>query len=107
MAENVEGVTLTFLCEMDERTQWEIEQKGFFDHAIVNLQANKTVRVHFWDTVRLAQELETELSLGKACLAEPAMIILPSVTLQNMEAAVKQLYQEGFFDAFSGESTSL
>jgi len=27
------SVTLSFDCEMDERAEWEIRQKGYFEHS--------------------------------------------------------------------------
>ena len=89
--------TLTFTCELDERAEWEIEQKGFFEHAVVNLPDGGSVSVCFWDPVRLSQDLEMELTHGRKCLAEPGMIVIPKVTIDNMRAAVTELYASGFF----------
>lgn len=89
--------TLTFSCEMDERTEWEIEQKGFFEHAVVSLPEGRSVAVFFYDPIRLSQDLETDLKFGSKCIAEPGMIIIPSVTIDNMRAAVEDLYRKGYF----------
>lgn len=94
----VGAVTLSFSVDFDERAEWEIEMKGWFEHARVHLPDGRTVQVCFWDPERLAQDLATDLKLGKSCLAEPGMIIVPKVTVQNMKAAVEELYQKGFFD---------
>jgi|GEM_PF-6236123 len=42
-----ESVRLSFECEIDERAEWEIRQKGYFEHGSVNLPDGKTVRVFF------------------------------------------------------------
>jgi hypothetical protein len=89
--------TLTFSCEIDERVEWEIGQKGYFEHATVRLPEGTNVPVCFWDPVRLSQDLKTDLQQGRKCLAQPGMIILPKVTVDNMRAAVEELYQRGYF----------
>jgi hypothetical protein len=68
---------------------------------LVHLPEGRIVRVSFWDPVRLSQDLETYLSLGRACLAEPGMIIIPQVTIGNMQAAVEELHERGYFDSFT------
>ena len=83
---------------MDERALYEIEQKGFFEHAIANLPDGSRVRVSFWTPGRLSEDLETDLKWGKKCLAEPGLIVVSNVTLENMRAAVEDLYARGYFD---------
>jgi hypothetical protein len=94
----VNGVTLSFSVDFDERAEWEIEMKGWFEHALVHLPNGRTVQVCFWDPQRLTQDLATDVKSVKSCLAEPAMIIVPKVTIGNMKAAVEELYHNGFFD---------
>ena len=94
-------VSLSFDCEMDDRTEWEIRQKGYFEHSLVNLPDGRTMRVFFWEPVRLLQDLEMDLSAGRTCLAEPGMIVLPELTIKNMKAAVEELYERGYFNSFA------
>jgi hypothetical protein len=82
---------------MDERTEWEIQQKGWFEQALVQLPDGSIVPVCFWDPVRLSQDLETDLKLGGVCISEPGMIVIPQVTVGNMKAAVEELYRKGYF----------
>jgi hypothetical protein len=89
---------LTFSYHLDERAEWEIENKGWFEQAIVHLPDGKKLQVSFWDPIRLAQDLEADLKSGRACLAAPGMIVIPKITVRNMEAAVKDLYENGYFD---------
>lgn len=96
--------TLLFTCEFDERTALEVEQKGWFGHAIVSFPDGTRVPVFFYDPVRLSQDLNSVRQAGKACIAEPAMIIVPQVTRDFMEAAVEQLYGEGFFGRLLGRT---
>jgi hypothetical protein len=90
--------TLSFTCEFDERTAYEAEQKGWFECAVVTLPDGCQIALSFWDTTRLVQDLESSLSRGGSCFAEPALIIIPSITLQFMEKAVAELYETGYFD---------
>jgi hypothetical protein len=90
--------SLSFNHDLDERAEMEIENKGWFEQAIVHLPDGKKLQVCFWDPIRLAQDLETDLKSRRACLAEPGMIVIPKITVGNMEAAVKDLYENGYFD---------
>jgi hypothetical protein len=92
------GLSLSFTCELDERAEWEIEQKGYFEHAVIHLADGSAFPVSFWDPVRLSQDLETDLRLGRKCIAEIGMIVIPQVTVKNMKAAIEELHQRGYFD---------
>jgi len=92
------GPKLSFACQFDERTALEVEQKGFFEHALVEFPNGVRVPICFWDPARLAQDLETETRLGRVCIGEPGLIVLRKVTLKNMTAAVEELYRRGYFD---------
>ena len=90
--------TLSFTCDFDDRTRAEVELKGYFEHAIACLPDGRKVKLYFWDPVRLAQDLETEQRLGRACIAEPCLVVVPRVTVQYMQAAIEELYRNGYFD---------
>src|SRR5882724_6336928 len=92
------NVTLSFTCDFDEKTAWEVKHKGWFEQAIVHLPDGSNVPVCFWDPGRLLQDLETDLKAGRTCIAEPGMIVIPQVTVKNMTAAVEELYSRGYFD---------
>jgi hypothetical protein len=82
---------LSFVIEFDERTAWEVEQKGWFECARATVPNGTVIPLSFWDTTRLTQELTGRIEQGKSCFAEPALNIVPSVTRENMEKAVKNL----------------
>jgi hypothetical protein len=88
---------VTFSVEFDDRTAFEVEEKGFFDHAVVTLADGSRYSLHFYDPTRLGQELETEQQHGGVCVAEPGLVVIPRVTKCNMEKAVKQLAKNGYF----------
>jgi hypothetical protein len=93
----VEYPLLSFACEFDDLTAIDVEEKGFFDHAIVTSEDGSRYQLHFYDPERLAVDLKTDLRFGKACIGEPGLVIVPRVTPQNMREAAKQLVKDGYF----------
>ena len=59
------NVDLSFACEMDKRMRFEIELKGWIQSVQAHLPDGRSVEICFWDPVRLAQDLKTDLGLGK------------------------------------------
>ena len=88
---------LLFTCDFDERTAFDVELKGWFEAAFVRLPNGVEIPLAFRDTARLAQDLEVEVASGRYCIAEPVLIVVPRVTKDYMSAAVRQLFEEGFF----------
>ena len=93
--------TLSFACDFDERTAFEVEQRGYFEHAIAGLPDGRQVKVCFRDPIRLARDLENEQELGRISIGEPGLIIIPRVTVEKMLRAIKELYHDGYFDRLS------
>ncbi len=91
-------LTLLFTENFDERTAFEIEEKGWCGIALVELPGGVRVKLFFYDPVRLAQDLENGLARGAVCIAEPGMIVVPKVTRKYMEKAVNQLFENGYFN---------
>ncbi len=89
---------LSFTCDFDERTAFEVEQKGYFEQGIAVLPDGRRVKVCFWDPIRLAQDLETEQKLGRISIGEPGLILIPKVTVENMQRAISEIYRKGYFD---------
>jgi hypothetical protein len=86
--------------KFDERAQAEAEARGYLSHIFVKQADGKLYPVVFYDCVRLAQDLEYEISTGRMCIADPGLIVVPAVTLANVVTAVEKLSQEGFFMNF-------
>jgi hypothetical protein len=68
---------------------WEVEAKGYFGSAQL-VDDGKCLNVIFYDPVRLQQDIESELAAGKPFF-EPNVVVLMSVTKENMQAAVDTL----------------
>lgn len=72
---------------------WEVESKGYFSEAKLAF-AGKLYPLHFYDAGRLSQEIESELQRGSAFF-EPNLIVLHSVTRENMNKSIEALVSSG------------
>jgi hypothetical protein len=90
--------TLRVTCDFDERTAWEVEQKGWFEGAVAVMPNGLEITLSFWDPVRLSQEISDGARLGRACFAEPGLVVVPSVTREHMQNAIKELAKAKYFD---------
>ncbi|HQU46283.1 MAG TPA: hypothetical protein PK867_25950 [Pirellulales bacterium] len=70
---------------------------GYQGGAVVELDDGSRYPVFFYDAVRLQQDLAEEAKQGTPFIAEPGMIVLTEVSLDNMKAAVNCLQHQGFF----------
>jgi hypothetical protein len=80
---------------------WEVESKGWFGEARLTFMG-RSYRMNFYEPVRLAQEIEAELERGSPFF-EPNLVVVPSVTRQNMETAVEFLVQSGQLSSLVAE----
>lgn len=94
---------LVFKYLFDEAAAFDAEARGYLAYASVELSDGNRYPVVFYDPVRLQQDLEVEMSQGRAFIAEPGMIVVPEVTMARMQDAVERLLQIGFFDSLKGE----
>ncbi len=83
---------LSFPDDFDDY-EWELESKGWFNGAVVVCQESN-YRLSFYDPVRLAQEIEDELS-STAVFMEENLVVINSVDRAHMEKAVKYLMESG------------
>lgn len=86
----------------DERAAFEAPLKGWL-HAHVELENGSCYAVHFSDPVRLQQDLEENIRTGEPCFAEPGLIVLPEVTVEAVQEAVRSLCERGFFEHFKAD----
>lgn len=90
--------TLRFIYDFDERTAWEVEQKGWFEGAVAVLPNGLEIALSFWDPAGLSQEISDGARSGRACFAEPGLVVVPSVTRDHMQNAIKELAGTKYFD---------
>jgi hypothetical protein len=86
------GSSLIFPDEF-EQYAWELESKGWFGEARLEFQGRR-YRLTFYAPTRLGQEIEEELQRG-GFFFEPNLVVVPTVTRQNMEKAAAQLVEQG------------
>lgn len=85
-----------------EQAIFDLPYKGWFS-VYVKSDVGCRYEIHFSDPVRLRQDLETEVQLGKPYLAMPNLIVLPKVTVPAIEEAIQRLWIEGFFAYIKAE----
>ena len=72
---------------------WEVESKGWFSGARIRFEGKDYI-LTFYDAVRLVQEIEAEFLRG-GVFFEPNLVVVKSLTRQNMEAAIDFLIRSG------------
>ncbi len=88
---------LHFREAFDERTSWEVSAKGWYSGVVVELENGSRYSVFFYAPARLAQDLQTEVKLGRPYLAEVGLIVVPEISEASMRLAVDRLHKDGWF----------
>jgi len=83
--------------EWDAKDYFEQAAKGWLSGVIVQQTDGKEHVLTFYDPARLAQEIESELGEGKSGFIEQGLIVIPEVTKENIEKAIQQAKNEGYF----------
>lgn len=83
--------------DFEERDAFEAAMRGYISHVTIETEEGTHYPVFFYDPIRLKQDLESGLSFGKPCIGEPGLIILPSVTIENIHTAIQYLWKQGYF----------
>lgn len=89
---------LIFLEELDERYKFEMPLKGW-TNVYIELDDGSRYSLTFYDPIRLNQTIEEELSSGATFFAETNLVIVPNVTVEGLQQAVNDLYENGFFSS--------
>jgi hypothetical protein len=89
---------VVFPAELDARAEYEAEQRGLLDYVRVRFWEGFTYSVCFFTPARIDVELRLIREAGEVCVAEPGMIVVPAVTRNDVEEAVKYLVSTGYFD---------
>lgn len=87
----------------DELDAFNALGAGYRGAVTVELEDRSRRSVVFYDIVRLQQDLDEELKRGAPFIAEPGMIVLNEVSLDNMKAAVSQLQDQGYFSRLKSD----
>ena len=87
---------LVFPYEFDLRIQHESRERGLYGPAVVEMADGRRFSVHFFDHIRLGQELAN--ARAPRYISEPGMIVLEEVTYENMLSSVRALASCGYFE---------
>ena len=80
-----------------ERGASKAETRGCFSAGYAELEDGMRFPLCFHDPGRLAQDLDTETDVGRPYITERGMIVVNTVTYDNMLLTVRDLASEGFF----------
>ncbi|MBI2807875.1 MAG: hypothetical protein HYX68_23070 [Planctomycetes bacterium] len=83
----------------DERGEWEAKEKGWLQGVEVRFFNGSIHPVFFYDPVRLAQDLETDVKHGRPFVAQPGMVVLSEITRDAILDVVDKLVHEAYFSA--------
>jgi 16S rRNA C1402 (ribose-2'-O) methylase RsmI len=89
---------LVLPAEFDARGEYEAEQRGLLDHVKVRLAGGATYSLCFFTPSRIEVELNLIRDAGEPCMADPGMVVVPSVTRDEMSKAVQFLGAAGYFE---------
>jgi hypothetical protein len=76
----------------------ETEDRGYRTHVWAELDDGSRHPMSFYNLTRLGQTLDDQRLRGQPFFGEPGLVVVDAVTLENMEAAARELAQQGFFD---------
>lgn len=99
MTTQTDGPEILYPQGFDARRESEMEDKGYLNDVTVRFRDGSRFLLNFIDPIRLAQDLECEVESGSPFLAEPSMIVVPTVTEEAIRRAVDGLVQARFFEA--------
>jgi len=92
---------IDYPIEWNDRDQFERPRKGWLEGVVVTTEDGVRHELAFWDPVRLQQDLNEEVRQGKAGVIEKGLIVIPEVTKENIERAIHQAADEGYFKTSS------
>lgn len=81
-----------------DQYDWSLaESKGYLEDVVVDLAGGRRVTVTFYDPVRLAQDIEAEMSEGITSISWKRLIVVEKITIAALQAAVDAA-PSAFFD---------
>jgi hypothetical protein len=83
----------------DERGEWEAKEKGWLQGVEVRFSSGDVHPLFFYDPVRLAQDLESDVKHGRPFVAHRGMVVVPELTRDAILDVVGRLVDEAYFSA--------
>jgi hypothetical protein len=81
--------------DWDAATAFDVQNKGWYDQAELQMDDGRIVPLSFWDPVRLSQEIKADFESGKRFFTEQNLIVLPMLTEESIRNAVSELLRTG------------
>jgi hypothetical protein len=97
MTEKHPLVKLVFPVEGFQRQLDEATERGFLSHVLVEIDGTNLYPVCFYAIDELRGQFIEDPRYPYPVVAEPGMIVLPEITLDRMEDAVRWLCEKGYF----------
>jgi hypothetical protein len=98
MSAVAEQHAVIFPDDFDEQSAYETPLRGYLSGVIVRTADGRRFPLFFIDPVRLGQDLEANVGLGRPFVAETNLIVVPEVTVATIEQTVAELVRQRFFD---------
>ena len=76
----------------------EAAERGYMNHALVELGPDKLYPVYFSTQWRVQNELDAMIPHGEPFIIETGLIVVREITLANLEAAVAKALAAGWFE---------
>ncbi len=83
-------------------TELEYEAKGYLPNVVVTLTDGRQFSLFFFDPVRAAQQAE-----ASGMVVEPNLILVRNIDRDNILAAVREAFNQGYFDEVGVLSSQL
>jgi hypothetical protein len=103
MSTRLQPYTISFPQGYDERAEFEAPFRGYLPGVIVEVENGACHRLSFIDLVRLEQGLADNAAAGHPYYAEPGLVVVPEVSTQAIQLAVRGLWDEGYFHPSQAE----
>lgn len=95
-----------FPAGFDTRAEQEMPEKGWIETDI-ELPGGAVYHVRFVDAANLLHDLKLDLDGARGCFAEPALAVVPVVTVDTVRAAAQRLWENGTFDDLAPSAPGL
>jgi hypothetical protein len=87
---------LIFPNEWSERAESEMFSRGYVD-LIVELAHGQRYQIVFYDPIRLSQTITSSFQNGDVVFAEPNLLVIPELTIDNIQKAIAELSKSRFY----------
>jgi hypothetical protein len=94
----INGPKVLFLESLTESYLGYMPSRGYASNVIVEIGDGQRFALSFFDYRTIRPELEAEERLGHPFFSQPAMVVLPEVTVQSIELAVDIAYRHRYFE---------